>query len=320
MEILIYILILCFLTTEAFSWTQTVYNHCKWDINNQTYERRKKISLKTLCKFSLLSGIFSFLSWLFFIYLITLNPSFACISILFFVVSFFQIITIHTWYIISMYISIPIEFIPFISRQLFRVLYYAFDKCNFTDVKSLHSWDSVFEEKSSSNSLLINFIDVVPDMIWCKDNDNKFTFVNRSICRNLLLNDESHVIGKTSTKIAEEIRNRGIIYTFGELCCDSDTITRERRNPSLFYEYGYVDGKFMGLRVLKAPIFENGCIIGTIGVARNITTHIENYEHINNLFKEGKYEEGASLFLAYKQKFEAMQDIVDLNIIDRGIR
>ena len=318
--LIIFFIILCIVSVEAISWSYTIYNHCKWMVDNNIKDKRK-ISYRTISILSIVSSIFSFSSWLIFIYLTTIpSISLSCLTFIFILISLFQLITIHTWFLISSFICVPMKLLPFISRYNIKIIQ-LFSNNNYFDYIPLKSWDKIFENNYKSNPLIINFLDVVPDMVWVKDIDNNFIYVNKSVCKNLLLLSKECVYDKTSTTIAHELRSKGIDYTFGELCCDSDEITKERNIPTLFYEYGNVNGKFMALRVLKSPIYdEHGILLGTIGVARDVTFHIISYKKIENLIINGEHEKASSEFLSYLQHFTSMRDIKDLSHFKKGMR
>ncbi len=126
-------------------------------------------------------------------------------------------------------------------------------------------------------SMLRLMCDNVPDMIWAKGLDKRYLFTNKALCERLL--NATYVkepLGRTEMFFAQRERNRHPDdphwHTFGELCPDSDTITLERGETSVFEEFGNVRGKFLCLEVHKSPFFnENGEVIGTVGSARDIT-------------------------------------------------
>ncbi|MCX6277290.1 MAG: response regulator [Bacteroidetes bacterium] len=119
--------------------------------------------------------------------------------------------------------------------------------------------------------------DNMPDMLWAKDLDKKFIFVNKSVCENLVqATDTDEPIGKNDMFFAERQRrkypDRADWYTFGELCQDSDQVVISSGKPEHFDEFGNVNGKFLFLDVKKAPIInENGVMIGVVGSARDVT-------------------------------------------------
>ena len=126
-------------------------------------------------------------------------------------------------------------------------------------------------------SMLRLMCDNVPDMIWAKDLNKNYLFANKAICTNLLIaRDIREPLGKSDLFFAQREREkhpeRTDWHTFGELCQDSDALTIERGEPSVFIEYGNVQGKFLCLEVHKAPFVDaDGRILGTIGSARDVT-------------------------------------------------
>ncbi len=121
------------------------------------------------------------------------------------------------------------------------------------------------------------------DMIWTKDKNNKFTFVNKVVAEKLLnAKDTEEPIGKNEMYFIKRERNKHKNdkdwYSFGEECQNSDEIVKKTGKSGRFNEYGNVMGKFMFLDVYKAPLKDdNGKITGTVGYARDIT-ELKKYE------------------------------------------
>ena len=119
--------------------------------------------------------------------------------------------------------------------------------------------------------------DTMPDMLWAKDLNSRFIFANKAVCENLLnATDTSEPIGKDDYFFAK--RERGLHpkdvnwHTFGELCVDSDEITKKEMKLMHFDEYGNVKGKFLYLDVHKAPLFnDKNEFIGLVGSGRDVT-------------------------------------------------
>ena len=128
--------------------------------------------------------------------------------------------------------------------------------------------------------------DNMPDMIWAKDLDKNFIFVNKSVCENLVQAiDTDEPIGKNDLFFAERERmkhpDRNDWYTFGELCRDSDQIVINSGKPEHFDEFGNVNGEFLFLDVRKSPILDdNGQMIGVVGSARDVTVQKQNEAEI----------------------------------------
>lgn len=119
--------------------------------------------------------------------------------------------------------------------------------------------------------------DNVPDLIWAKDLDGTYIFVNKAMCETLLnASDVKEPIGKNYMFFEErEIQSHPDEphwYDFSKACRDSDKIVIESRKAGRFEESGTVKGEFLCLDVLKAPFWDNhGEMIGTVGCARDIT-------------------------------------------------
>lgn len=126
-------------------------------------------------------------------------------------------------------------------------------------------------------SLMRLMADTVPDMIWAKDNENKYLFANRATCDILLKCANTHEpYGKTDIHFAQRERQGGHHHTFGELCIDSDEIVKKSQTPGRFLEDGFIRGKYHMFDVNKAPMFDlEGNLLGTVGTARNVTRERE---------------------------------------------
>jgi PAS domain S-box-containing protein len=123
-------------------------------------------------------------------------------------------------------------------------------------------------------------IDNAPDLIWAKDMDDRFVLANKAMCNKLLMcGSPEEAIGKTDMFFAERERNAGFEHTFGEICVNSDVITKERKAAGRFLEDGLVRNKYLVLDVHKAPFLnEDGEMIGTVGCGRDVTKEKETEE------------------------------------------
>ena len=136
--------------------------------------------------------------------------------------------------------------------------------------------------------LFRSIADNMEDMLWAKDMNKQFIFVNKAICEKLLnARDIEEPIGKTDLFFAERERlshpENPRYHTFGEICRDSDQVVIDTRKPGRFDEFGNVQGKFLYLDVIKTPIFdEKGNMIAVVGSARNVTKE-KRLEDVRNL-------------------------------------
>ncbi|MBA3025891.1 MAG: PAS domain-containing sensor histidine kinase [Sulfurimonas sp.] len=128
------------------------------------------------------------------------------------------------------------------------------------------------------NSYLLKLLtENLPDMLWVKDINGVYLYVNQAICDGLLMaKDTNEPIGKNDLFFALREREKHIDnpdwHTFGELCFNSDMIVIENNRAMKFEEYGNVKGELLYLEVNKAPFYDkDGKIIGTVGTGRDIT-------------------------------------------------
>lgn len=140
--------------------------------------------------------------------------------------------------------------------------------------ESLRESERKYKEQSKLFRLMA---DNMPDMLWAKDMEGRYIFVNKSYCEDFLLLDHpDEAMGKTDMFLAQRQREMHPDdkewFTFGEVCLDTDEVVLKSKKAQRFDEYGNVKGKFLFLDVYKAPIFdENNQIIGTVGHGRDVT-------------------------------------------------
>jgi len=156
--------------------------------------------------------------------------------------------------------------------------------------------------------ILVNFLDMLPDMVWMKDTKDRFTYTNEAIRRGLLLCTCEEAFGKTSLELANMQREKGNAYLFGEVCEDSDAIVKAQGEPEIFLESGEVNGRFLALQVFKAPLYKlvdgKKFLVGTIGMGRDLTYDYEDHEELQRLFDEGKPNEALELFAKHKERYK----------------
>lgn len=128
-----------------------------------------------------------------------------------------------------------------------------------------------------NSDLLLLLTQHLPDMLWVKDLDGKYIYVNQAMCDGLLMaKDTNEPIGKDDVFFAHRERELHKEdpnwHTFGELCFSSDIEVIADDKAMKIEEYGNVKGKLLFLEVYKAPFYDkDGKIIGTVGAGRDIT-------------------------------------------------
>ena len=116
---------------------------------------------------------------------------------------------------------------------------------------------------SSSEMLLNSFINNIPDPAWLKSLDGKYLAVNQAECD--LYNLEP---GAFYNKTDEEIWGSNPEHNFSSL----DHYVIENKLPARFeYELIKNNNESVWLEVVNTPILKNNTVIGTTGIARDIT-------------------------------------------------
>jgi PAS domain S-box-containing protein len=134
----------------------------------------------------------------------------------------------------------------------------------------LHQSKSRYQELYKMLRLLT---DNVPDLIWAKDLQDRYLFVNQAVCDKLLKCPRpDDAIGRTDTFFAEQEKSAGHRHTFGATSVGSDDRIKKTKEPGRFLETGLVRNHHLVLDVHKAPFWgPDGEIIGTVGCARDLT-------------------------------------------------
>ncbi len=116
---------------------------------------------------------------------------------------------------------------------------------------------------------------------WHKNLDGAYLWANAYFIKYFLLQCSLESIqGATDMEIAQRNIDKGIEFTPGPLCTDSDRIVIETEKPGIFIEDFVVDGKYMVLQVHKYPIFHNGKLSHTIGIGIEITNLVSSLKGV----------------------------------------
>ena len=170
--------------------------------------------------------------------------------------------------------------------------------------KGIVRYEELYKEYKFSKYVEKAFAESTPDMYWVKDTEGKYIIANRSIRDRLLFDDRP--IGKLDVDMAKA-RKAAIgdkNHTFGEVCGNSDLVVLQKKKPCRFVEYGKVSGKMLVLEVFKNVIRdEDGRIIGTLGIGRDITENYLELTRIAETTTDDEAKESLEKLLA-KYKFE----------------
>jgi len=107
-------------------------------------------------------------------------------------------------------------------------------------------------------------LDNIPDMAWLKDKDGKFLAVNGPFARACRVSREE-LLGKTDfdfwpKELAQRYRD------------DDEQVMKTRNRKSIEETLVHTEGQDVWIETIKSPIYdENGEVMGTTGIARDIT-------------------------------------------------
>lgn len=117
-----------------------------------------------------------------------------------------------------------------------------------------------------------------PDLLWAKDLQGRYLFVNQATCERLLItSDLQEPLGKTGQFFFD--RQRALFpdnphyHTFGERSLHWDQVVLQTGEVQKFVECGRVQGEMLCLDVVNAPLFNDRQeLVGTMGQGRIVSS------------------------------------------------
>lgn len=156
---------------------------------------------------------------------------------------------------------------------------------------------------------LADYLDNVPDLIWIKDIDFRFTYINKAVEKKFNIRSKD-ILGKTDAEIARMLGESGIMYEFGNICTKSDIIVSHEKMPKMFLEMGAVGDTFIALQVYKGPIYRSDKFpkehIGYISVGRDLTYDVEDHDKIEQLWLDGDFDAAFRMFCVHKNRYMSL--------------
>jgi PAS domain S-box-containing protein len=124
----------------------------------------------------------------------------------------------------------------------------------------------VEEELAYERDLLHTLMDNLPDTIYFKDTESKFTRINKAQAKTLGIQNPAAAIGKSDFDFFVHDHAR---IAFAE---EQEIMKTARALVNKIEKVERPDGAFTWFTATKVPIFDkNGTIVGTVGVSRDIT-------------------------------------------------
>lgn len=149
------------------------------------------------------------------------------------------------------------------------------------DLARLYALTDALVEKEKAlkkyEEMMRTMCDLLPDMIWAKDLNERYLFANKAVCEKLLNTNSDFIIGQTDMDVARRERkghenNGHPWHGFGEACHESDQIVLTTGKPYRRIEEDYVKGKLLTIDVRKFPLRDGtDKIVGVVGCARDVT-------------------------------------------------
>ena len=148
---------------------------------------------------------------------------------------------------------------------------------------------------------LQTMINSSPDMIWFKDMDGLHLEVNDAFCE-VVDKKKDDVRGKDHYYIWNIPKE--IYEQTGYVCVQTeDDVVAARKTCLLDEEVMKADGNLSKLKTYKTPIFDGETIIGTVGIARDVT---KEYEYLQNIEHLAHYDQLTGL--ANRNQLDAFLD------------
>ena len=121
-------------------------------------------------------------------------------------------------------------------------------------------------------NMILSITNSVPEMIWMKDINGRYQFANKQLSKGLYgIDNPDDCIGKTDYELGEIAKENGLNVDFVEKCIASDKLVLEKKELIQLQESGISSDGYMYLDVSKTPFYENGELVGIVGVGKNIT-------------------------------------------------
>lgn len=149
-------------------------------------------------------------------------------------------------------------------------------------------------ELEFKNNMIESIFNSIPDLIFCKDVNLNFTLCNKSFERYLGVK-ESDILGKN------DLRALGISADKVEEYNKSDLKVMQVKQPLLFEQnIPRHDGVLVSFETIKVPLFDNGKVVGVMGVSHDVSTRIKMEEATKAALKAAEEASNAkSSFLAH---------------------
>ncbi len=146
--------------------------------------------------------------------------------------------------------------------------------------------NGLINEKNQDCIITSELIDKLPYLIWVKDENLRYMYVNKAVLNFLGFKDKEEILGKTDIEVLPE--------DLAKVCLYSDMATLNRSEQVTEIETLKKNGKTVILETTKIPIKnEKGKVVAILGTAMDVTEVVElrqayekNKQELENTLKK----------------------------------
>jgi len=157
-------------------------------------------------------------------------------------------------------------------------------------------------ENEEKRILLHSLSITSPIMMWAKDINGRYTFMNQALCDHLYFGSPDELIGLDDMQIIQKHLETYPKHNFGALCMNTDqeTLKMDKKDlPVKWNEWGVVRDTWQNVIAWKNKYYDkDGNTLGTVGLAYYVTDEVneikdimENCLDANTVRKLNKYLE-----------------------------
>lgn len=184
----------------------------------------------------------------------------------------------------------------------------------FITILYWHEVKSLTTTEGYHKNSLANYLDDVPDLIWVKDADMRYTYCNKAVLKTFGF-CKNEILGRTDIELGIIKKRNNERYDFDLICDKSDHEVRLSQKAQKTIESGYIRENFYSFQVYKAPILierldphdPSKRHIGYIGIARDLTYDVIDHKEIEEMFVNDEIDKAINLFCLHTKRYKNIE-------------
>jgi PAS domain-containing protein len=145
--------------------------------------------------------------------------------------------------------------------------------------------------KNEERRILLHSLSITsPIMMWSKDVNGRYTYMNQALCDHLYFGNPDELIGLDDMEIIQKHLEEWPKHNFGALCMNTDQLTLEMDEenlPTKWYEWGVVRDTWQNVIAWKNKYYDkDGEVLGTVGLAYYVTDEVNEIKDIMDSCKD----------------------------------